>query len=574
MSIVYVWMAKDSAPLNFERVEDPIFSDVLVSQQLGQDVSGMDPTIVSARLGPIGLAIIARKVRSMHSSNGTFVPRLLSGAIVPQFNGTFFFKGPQPPSLSFSLCYDLYTKKFLRNGCWDSLRMSIWLQFWFIESYFYIDQGLPGLTGCDDSKCFLGAAKEFMKAFNQPDDCSGIKPGTCNVPDIEKYTSIFEYYAAYNIFSINYFFNSWYTAVQNVGNEVANNVDKIVQLIDPPEDTDFGVFSTIVQAVTSITAFVGPLGAIGTAAEEVGSAVTLADTVRNALDTERTIQQHLIPDSYPTGTTESQVWQTAQLKSDLVKVIEAAKSHIQNTTSYVMGDLNAFLAFANQDVFSDDPPSIQPMNVYVMYVFNTYIISKALNGNNIKGTIGLGTNPQALATSWTNNTNSNSPLAYDLDACKEFDEQNICDAWWYSKNLSSAFGLDDFKGMNKNKADLMKTLLADYTTGEMLFEASYKCQATKKPDQSLNLTVKPEGIVSDCISQLQIGTWDMGCDDPTDSQSNCEFLESEIPRQPEFLDGHTGTALYGGSTNPVYSVPYCYLGQLITQKKYRLKRDH
>ncbi|KAI4159878.1 MAG: hypothetical protein LQ342_006206 [Letrouitia transgressa] len=372
---------------------------------------------------------------------------------------------------------------------------------------------------------------------------------------------------------INYFFNSWYNAVQNIGNEVANNVDKIVQLIDPPEDTDFGVFSTIVQAITSITAFAGPLGAIGTAAEEVGSVVTLAETVRQALDTEETIQQHLIPDSFPTGTTESQVWQTAQLKSDLVKVIEAAKSRIQNTTSYVMDDMNAFLAFANQDVFSDDPPSIQPTNVYVMYVFNTYIISKALNGNNIKGTVGLGTNPQALTTNWTN-TNPDSPLAYDLDACKEFDEQNICDAWWYSKNLSSAFGLDDFKGMNKNKADLMKTLLADYTTGEMLFEGSYKCQATKKPDNSLNLTVTPGGLVSDCISQLQIGTWDMGCDDPTDPRSKCEFLEPEVPRQNMFLDGNTGASLYGGSTNPVYSVPYCYLGPLITQKKYRLRRDH
>ncbi|KAL9610400.1 MAG: hypothetical protein Q9167_004883 [Letrouitia subvulpina] len=427
---------------------------------------------------------------------------------------------------------------------------------------------------CGSLRCIpSGIAKTFMKAFNQPDDCSGIKPGACNLPDVEKYTSIFEYYAAYNIFSINYFFNSWYTAVQNIGNEVANNVDKIVQLIDPPEDTDFGVFSTIVQAVTSIAAFAGPLGAIGTAAEEVGSVSTLAETVRNALDTESTIQQHLMPDSYPTGTTESQVWQTAQLKSELVKVIEAAKSHIENTTKYVMDDLNAFLAFANQDLFSDDPPSIQPMNVYVMYVFNTYIISKALNGNNVKGTIGLGTNPQALATNWTN-TNSNSPLAYNLDACKEFDEQNICDAWWYSKNLSSAFGLDDFKAMNKNKADLMKTLLADYTTGEMLFEGSYKCQATKKPDQALNLTIKPNGLDSDCISQLQIGTWDMGCDDPTDPRSNCEFLESEIPRQPKFLDGNTGAVPFGGEMNPEYSVPYCYLGPLITQKKYRLKRDH
>lgn len=346
-------------------------------------------------------------------------------------------------------------------------------------------------------------------------------------------------------------------------------MDKIVQLIDPPEDTDFGIFSTIVQAVTSITAFAGPLGAVGAAAEEVGSAITLAETVRKALVSERTIQQHLTPESYPTGTTESQVWQTAQLKSDLVKVIEAAKSHIQNTTSFVLGDLYAFLAFANQDKFSDSPPSIQPTNVYVLYVFNTYIISKALNGNNIKGTVGLGTNPQALATNWT----GASPLAYDLDACREYNEQNICDAWWYSKNLSSAFGLDDFKGMNKNKADLMKTLLADYTTGEMLFEASYKCQATKKPDTSFNLTVTPEGLVSDCISQLEIGTWDMGCDDPTDPRSKCEFLEPEIPRQDKFLDDNGGSA-FGGPSDSVYSVPYCYLGPLITQKKYRLRRDH
>lgn len=200
-----VWRSNDSFPLNFQRVENPIFSDVFLSQQLGQDVSGMDPKAIVTRLGPTKLAYIYEQVKSSHS-NGTFVPRLLSGAVVPQFNGTTFITGPESTSAQYNLCYDFYVGNSLRNGCWRTLKMEIWLQFWYTESYLYSFNGFfpcPGVLLGGNLECSQpGFAKYFLTAYGQPADCSGIKPGACTIPDVKKYNSIFEYYAAYNIFSM------------------------------------------------------------------------------------------------------------------------------------------------------------------------------------------------------------------------------------------------------------------------------------------------------------------------------------------------------------------------------------
>ena len=273
------------------------------------------------------------------------------------------------------------------------------------------------------------------------------------------------------------------------------------------------------------------------------------------------IGQTLNNPTYPTGTTDSQLYQIADLKNNLAQIVETVLSNLENTTEYVMGNIDGFLAFADQGKFSEDLPSLQSENEYLLYVFNTYVISRALNGNGIHGVLGWNTNPQALATNGTK-------LNYHIDACKGYDVLNTCDAWWYSGALQSAFGLDAFGEMNRPLGDTIRALLKDYTNGQLLFESAFNCSS----QTSLNQTSTTEAFNTSCPSQLKIHTWDMSCTEPILNKT-CEFTDGTT-RQPQFLAGAgQGSSLYSFDDSDLgYSVPNSYLGPLITQDKYTLKR--
>ncbi len=190
-----------------------------------------------------------------------------------------------------------------------------------------------------------------------------------------------------------------------------------------------------------------------------------------------------------------------------------------------MTNSTEFLAFASQGNYSTSAPSLPDQTNYLLYAFNPYIISQALNSNNVYGVFAQDTNPQALAT-------NGSKTAYDFSDCEGYNEQNICDEWWYSGQYSSAFGLDDFSHMTRSYGDVLTTLFSNYTTGELLFDGAYACNANGNYGQPVNVTVNSAGVNTGCLSQLRIVTWDMSCDNPT-RQRSCEFLE--IPKQGQFF---------------------------------------
>lgn len=88
--------------------------------------------------------------------------------------------------------------------------------------------------------------------------------------------------------------------------------------------------------------------------------------------------------------------------------------------------------------------SLPDQSNYLYFAFNTYLISQTLSGNKVCGVMARETNPQAMA-------NNGTKLNYDID-CQGYDEQNVCDAWWYSGNYESVFTLNDFSHMSRNTA--------------------------------------------------------------------------------------------------------------------------
>ena len=362
--------------------------------------------------------------------------------------------------------------------------------------------------------------------------------------------------------AINQFFTSWWTAVGDSASLAQSNIDQIVQLLDPPSELNV-VLNDVFLALQCVFALVpGPLGIYAAEVRKFSATwQSLAQVGANALLVEPNIGRYL----FPTDNTQSQLVQMGKLKTDMVSVIQQVQSNLNKTCVSVMNNVDEFLAFAKQGNFSANAPQLPDQANYLYYAFNTYIISQAMNGNSIYGVLGKGTNVQALVTNGTY-------TQYEID-CQSYSEQNVCESWWYSGDLDSTFGLDDFSSMDRDYNDVLNGLLANYTTGELLFEGAYACNANGNYGKPINITVNAGGINTACISQLRIVSWDMSCTDPSDHTRNeCEFNEQGVNRQNAFWASCGSHSYFSVMDQPVYCVPRTYLGPLLTRKDYQIKR--
>ena len=156
-----------------------------------------------------------------------------------------------------------------------------------------------------------------------------------------------------------------------------------------------------------------------------------AQVVSNAISVVPNVGRYL----FPTGNTGSQVVQMADLQSHLATVLNQVQSNLNQTLSSVMANATEFLAFAEQGNFSAAAPSLPDEANYLYYGFNTYLISSALNGNNIYAVLGRDTDPHALATNGTT-------LNYPIDDCKKpYNDLKVCDTFWFSVSLADLFSL-------------------------------------------------------------------------------------------------------------------------------------
>lgn len=440
------------------------------------------------------------------------------------------------------VCTNLTTGR--ANKCWDELNLTQWVINWASDNKCYESEGF--------STCFL-RLNGFWGI-----DCSQIAPNACVPPQNPNLATQPEvFYVAYNIYAVNQFFYSWWEAVGNSGGIAADNIGKIVQVVDIPSKEGV-ILQDILLAVQSVFALIpGPLGIYAAHSAFSFTWQAAAQVISNALNTLPNIGRFL----FPIDNSDSEIIQLADLSANFAQtVLVPVQSNLNQTLVSVMSNESEFLAFASQGNFTALPPSLPDQSNYLYFAFNTYLISQALNGNNVYGVIARGTNPQEMSTNGTK-------LNYDID-CQGYNEQNVCDAWWYSGNYQSAFTLNDFSHMNRNYGQQITNLLANLTTGELLFEGAEACNSEGNFGQPVNITVNAAGVNTACISQLRILTWDMSCTLPKKGlNKDCEFLETTS--QPEFLfqNAHAVT------DESILSVPAGYLGPLITQTKQKLWRS-
>ncbi|KAL8646818.1 MAG: hypothetical protein Q9226_006698, partial [Calogaya cf. arnoldii] len=429
---------------------------------------------------------------------------------------------PNTPSLQTTNeevdCHNLSTGR--DNKCWEELQLTTWVHKWIEEHTCYDTEGF--------SSCFL-------RQVGWPElDCTGIKIPACTPPPVKPNQDPYVWYVAYNIYgmspsvrvpnaqdliniiltAINQYFGSWYMAVGGAVTLASLNVEEIVQLLNPPDNTNL-LIGDILIALTGVFAVAPGLGfnignlldkAVTKATDNYKTLRTGLQFVEDAMIGLPTIGRYL----FPIDTPASSIVQIAELKNQLGELIGTVQGNLNKTVVSVMADPKEFLAFASQGNFTAACPSLPDQQQYLLYAFNTYIISTCLKGNNIYGTIAKDTNVQSLATNGSQHY-LNDGFDDLASACEGYSSQNICSEWWFSGNYNSTFGLDHFSHIDRSFHDVMETIFTKYTTGQLLFDNAYACNLNGNVDKPVAVTVNAAGLNTQCLSQLRILTWNMDC---------------------------------------------------------------
>ena len=234
--------------------------------------------------------------------------------------------------------------------------------------------------------------------------------------------------------------------MQGSGPIASDNIGQIVQIIDIPSHFPV-ILQDIFIAFQSLFAIIpGPIGIF--AAHQAFSVQwqIWAQVITNAVNIAPNVGRFV----FPTDTTASQVVQLSSLQADFAQVLTRVQSNLNRTLVSVMSNVTEFLAFAEQGNFSSDQvPSVPAESNYLYYGFNTYIISQALNGNNVYATLGRHTDVHALVT-------NESTVNYNIDCHSGYNDQGVCDTFWWS--VSDLNSPSFVFGCSKTVSNLSETL--------------------------------------------------------------------------------------------------------------------
>ncbi|MCJ1274972.1 hypothetical protein MMC21_002771 [Puttea exsequens] len=385
----------------------------------------------------------------------------------------------------------------IEPSCWDILNMTAYTEAWW-----QVNQHACGMNA-NFSTCFF----EMHNMGTM--DCTGIKPGACTAPNPNGFSAR-DFYIAYNIYAINQVFFSLYTAIGNANTLASESVGSIISLINPPKNKNLMVDSILVALGVGV-AFIIPSGTL------------LAKQMAQVVQAQPGVGKYL----FPSGTTQSQVTQWAQIEGQLGTIVQYYQSNISEVIPIVNNNVSAFIAFASTGAFSVNPlPDLADESNKLLQGLNTYIIAKALTANNIVVGKAPDTDINQLQL------NSSDTLSYDTGCGQGYDNVGICGPFWYDDLTNITYSLDNLGQMNKNYHDTMETIFSNWTTGELLFRGANNCAMADDNGDEANLPNIIFGqngsITMDCLSDVQICQWAFGTLDPDHEFENCPSQQGYI----------------------------------------------
>ncbi|KAI9813682.1 MAG: hypothetical protein M1832_006110 [Thelocarpon impressellum] len=414
--------------------------------------------------------------------------------------------------------------------CWKLLNLTAYVKDWM---------RVNGTKKCLGNVPFATCFQRSLNVVGQ--DCTGIKLGTCT-PPVNEYSPE-DYYVLYNIYGINQFFTSWWTALNAANGLAAETMAAIVNLISPPKTTQLDVLA-LVTALAAAMAFVDVPVALGlTAAKAIAAEVllTAAQQTPTALKS-----------FFPQKTENKATMQISEISHSLADLVLEFQGQMSATVGAVASNATALAIWAETGMFSGELPSMEAQKNTLYQSLNTYVISRAYSANNVVASVALDTDVKQLQA------NSSGRLAYDIK-CAEYDRFGLCNAWWQDRENRAAYALNNLDDMTHNYYDDMQTIFKNnWTTPRQLFADALKCKGTAGYEQRPTMTLdRTSGFGFPCMSTLKVCTWQMGCElDPSCEFSDCntqkDFASRGCRSMPSDIIAYT------------VRVPAGYLGDFLT----------
>lgn len=307
--------------------------------------------------------------------------------------------------------------------------------------------------------------------------------------------------------------------------------------LNPPKTTDVLLNELLATMSLGLSIFQLPSAIL--------AAVKGLEMLEDAVRATPTFVRAFVPEKTANGQL-----QISDIQAQLGTIVAQFLTQISNATAAIEANATAFTTWASTGLFIGNLVFLDDMVQDNYKMLNTYVLGEALNANNIVATVGLNTNVAQLQA------NSSNTLSYDIK-CPGYDNNTMCNGWWYDADENASFALDDLNSMSKNyQDDLTYFFNAGWTNGTLLFDGALKCQQSGGGPPMLNLSPGNSlGSMAQCFSTVKLCTWNLGCE--LDSQ--CEFKDCK--KQSGF-----GTNGCGWDDYVIYdfNVPYNYLGTYLT----------
>ncbi|KAI9825068.1 MAG: hypothetical protein M1832_001387 [Thelocarpon impressellum] len=423
-------------------------------------------------------------------------------------------------------------KTGLDRACWDILNLSAYVENWMRTT---------GAELCTGDISFATCFQQSLNVVGQ--DCTGIRHTTCT-PPTNSYSPE-DYYVLYNIYAINQFFNSFWTALNSANTLASEVMQKMINTISPPESTNVALQAVLVCLAVAFAFIDLPLVFALTGAELV--AVTVLTT---AVQQTPGVMRFL----FPSKTEEPAEIQMSQMSNELAKIVMKFQENMSKAVGAIENNSTAFTIWASTGLFSGKLADLNSQQHSLYQTLNTFVASQALRANDVILTVGMDTDVQQLQA------NSSERLTYDIK-CPHYDEFGVCNAWWHDNKTNIAYALNDRKALLHNFNKEMRTIFSEgWTTAEQLFAGAQQCKQSADYLQR-GPTVSFDGGRPSfaCVSGLEVCTWDVHCR----WGERCEFTDCETQ------DNFSLNGCFSGPTfHPM--LPPGYLGFYLTECKKKM----
>ncbi|KAL9617412.1 MAG: hypothetical protein Q9204_008485, partial [Flavoplaca sp. TL-2023a] len=225
----------------------------------------------------------------------------------------------------------------------------------------------------------------------------------------------------------NWFF-TYYLAVNGANGLAAESVDTIARTLNLPPPKKFPILDLLAGLAF---AFGRPIA--GLAAQAPG------EYLLRAMQNAPTLSRSLMA---PGSLSNSDV-QIAALNSDLARIVSQLQTNIQNAIVQVMSNFSLFFDFVGGGYFSTQIENLNTITQNVTLSLNTYIVSQALQNDEVIITRALNTDINELQL-------NGSALMYDTHCGFGYDEWGMCGCWWYDSTNRISYGLESQKNMLDN----------------------------------------------------------------------------------------------------------------------------